>query len=299
MVVGAICMLGVGYRIGKAYASGIPTTNPLVYTGTLMNNGAPAQSPQNIGISLWTDPTSSTSQVCDVPSGAVTIDALGRFSVPLNAACLTAVGANPDLYVEVDVAGAQVGARTHLGAVPYAVEANHAVSADSAADGGALSNQLVQLANNTFYGQFPATQADGGYVQVTFPQYPSSNGVPQLLPGAPITFTTTQVSTVELEMAGLIAAFGNSSSDEFGCSVQFLLDGATVDSSGDGDAYYGGSVGSTTEAYVTVAALRVLNNVPAGNHSVTVQVNNEADFGTIARCEAASSSPFTVRVTVH
>jgi hypothetical protein len=144
----AIALIGA-YHLGRAFASGIPTTNPLVYTGTLLNNGAPATSPQNIGLSLWTDPSSNTSQVCDVPSGSVTLDALGRFSIPLNATCLSAVGANPDLYAEVDVAGAQVGTRTHLGAVPYAVEANHAVNADNATDGGSVSSALTNLRNLT------------------------------------------------------------------------------------------------------------------------------------------------------
>jgi hypothetical protein len=51
--------------------------------------------------------------------------------VVLPDACVTAAHAKADLWVDVSVDGASIG-RTKLGAVPYAVEAEHAVSATNA-----------------------------------------------------------------------------------------------------------------------------------------------------------------------
>src|SRR5262249_48869424 len=55
----------------------------------------------------------------------------GAFQASLGDSCTTIVRANPDLWIDVLIDGASVG-RTKLGAVPYAVEADHAVSASSA-----------------------------------------------------------------------------------------------------------------------------------------------------------------------
>jgi hypothetical protein len=71
----------------------------------------------------------------------------GRFQLALPD-CQAAVGASPDLWLEAIVDGKSLG-RTKLGAVPYAIEASHAVSADSA-DGasGALATRLDAVEKN-------------------------------------------------------------------------------------------------------------------------------------------------------
>jgi hypothetical protein len=56
----------------------------------------------------------------------------GRFRIPLAASCKPAINANPNAYVEV-IDGANSLGRAPIGAVPYAVEADHAVNATNAA----------------------------------------------------------------------------------------------------------------------------------------------------------------------
>lgn len=80
----------------------------------------------------------------------------GRFSIPLPDDCTTKVGSNAQVWVEVLVGPmantvASLG-RAKLGAVPYAVEADHAVSASSAATaatanaaGGSLASTITAL----------------------------------------------------------------------------------------------------------------------------------------------------------
>ena len=76
---------------------------------------------------------------------------LGRFSVPLPAACATAVQGNPNVFVEVIVDRTPLG-RAKAGAVPYAIEAGHATSADTASGAqGALETRLAELQRSTTY----------------------------------------------------------------------------------------------------------------------------------------------------
>ncbi len=56
----------------------------------------------------------------------------GRFRIALDGSCKPAINANPDVYVELLDGTTSLG-RSKIGAVPYAVEADHAVSAANAA----------------------------------------------------------------------------------------------------------------------------------------------------------------------
>ena len=76
--------------------------------------------------------------VCTTGSSAQTLTN-GGFSVVLPDACVAAVHANTELWVEVLVDGASTG-RSKLGAVPYALEADTASKA-----AGALNTRIAAL----------------------------------------------------------------------------------------------------------------------------------------------------------
>ncbi|HEY4159756.1 MAG TPA: hypothetical protein VGM29_16710 [Polyangiaceae bacterium] len=125
-------------------AAGIPTTGALTYSG-LLQDGAAAPltgATHTLEVKLWSASTAGT-LLCDTgsPTGPTTLDG-GRFSILLPDTCTTAIGTNPSAYSEVLLDGTSLG-RSKLGAVPYAVEANHAVSTDSAS--GALDTRIKTL----------------------------------------------------------------------------------------------------------------------------------------------------------
>lgn len=136
------CLVGFGV---KALADGIPSPNPLYYAGTLTENGALANGSHSITINLWLNPAPTTGEtnLCATNvAGAPVVN--GRFRIALASSCKAAINANPNTYVEVVDNGTSLG-RASIGAVPYAVEADHAVNATNAVDGGSLSTALTSL----------------------------------------------------------------------------------------------------------------------------------------------------------
>lgn len=119
--------LGAGVFVGTriAQADGVPQTQPLTYSGTLLDAaGNPATGTVNIDLNLHTAPTGG-SLAC-ATSGQVTLNK-GRFQLVLDPTCTTAVHATPDLFIDFKVNGASVfTTRPRLGAVPYALEADTA-----------------------------------------------------------------------------------------------------------------------------------------------------------------------------
>jgi hypothetical protein len=162
-------LCAVSYFVGVVRAGGAPTMHPLVYSGTLLDNtGHAVTSAHNIGLTLWDDATMTggAHQACNVPATSMT-PVNGRFSITLDTTtCVAAVRANPDLWVAIDLDGAPLP-RTHLGAVPYAIEATHATNADSAST---TSRHVVTLGaasesvGGTFCDHVPIGSTDpGGY----------------------------------------------------------------------------------------------------------------------------------------
>jgi hypothetical protein len=126
----------------RARAAGIPAANALTYTGYLETpDGTPMKDAVEVSVAVW-DAQKDGARVCGAEAATVTPVA-GRFQLALPD-CQAAVGASPDLWLETTVAGTSLG-RTKLGAVPYAVEANHALAADTAAEGSPLAAQLTDL----------------------------------------------------------------------------------------------------------------------------------------------------------
>jgi hypothetical protein len=132
---GFVSLIGLvavsAYLVGRARAAGVPTAQALTYSGILTDTaGTPLTGSQNIQITLWDMATAGTQQCSAGPTATMLTQ--GAFQVVLPAACTTAIHANGDLWVEVFVGGTSLG-RTKLGAVPYAIEADHAVNADQSA----------------------------------------------------------------------------------------------------------------------------------------------------------------------
>lgn len=136
---------GFGGFALKAFADGIPPINPLYYSGTLTEGGQLVTGTRAITINVWPDGTTMGTPLCQTVASTANVIS-GRFRIALATACKTAINQNNGAYVEV-IDGATSLGRAPIGAVPYAVEADHAVSADNAADGGGLATQLSLLSN--------------------------------------------------------------------------------------------------------------------------------------------------------
>ena len=125
VVVAALGLAVTRHLAGPALATGIPTTDPLHYSGMLADGaGKPLAGPMNLVITLW-DAKTGGSQRCVTTAGKTPLSA-GRFRVALDKSCLAAVQIHRDLWVELAVNGALLP-RTRIGATPYAVESKNGV----------------------------------------------------------------------------------------------------------------------------------------------------------------------------
>jgi hypothetical protein len=139
-----VCVLLVAaFQVGKVWAGGVPATSALTYSGTLQDSsGAALTGQHNVEVKLWAALSGGT-PLCD--SGAQTLMlTAGRFNIALPDTCTAAIDANRDTWSEVYVEGASLG-RAKLGAVPYAIEAAHATSADNVVTGAPLDTRLTTL----------------------------------------------------------------------------------------------------------------------------------------------------------
>jgi hypothetical protein len=161
----------------RAIASGIPTTETLTYSGRLEDaSGAPLTGSKNVQLYFWQARTGGTTPLCLTPSSSVALEG-GRFSLKLPDTCAAVVKSRPDVWVEVVVDGTALP-RTKLGAVPYAVEANHATSADTASaaagslkttvDGLSARATRVVRVEDTRDGCPPAAAAGADLLRMTF-----------------------------------------------------------------------------------------------------------------------------------
>ena len=128
----------------SALAAGIPEIAPLTYTGYLETpDGTPLTKEAKVSLEVWNAATDGKS-VCASKTATVT-PVNGRFQVALPNECTKEVAANPDLWLAVTVDGTSLG-RTKLGAVPFAVEAGHALSASTADEAaGTLATKLTAM----------------------------------------------------------------------------------------------------------------------------------------------------------
>ncbi len=138
--------LSLGYWVTSAKAGGVPQTNTLVYSGTLLDNGQPDNEPHFIILKLWL-PASASPACSTIPNGDTQL-VNGRFSIPLDASCVEVIHDNADVEVEVVVDGASMGKKA-LAAVPYALEAD---SASNPTPGSAIDALVPPGAVTAFAG---------------------------------------------------------------------------------------------------------------------------------------------------
>jgi hypothetical protein len=134
LVASLLVVLGVCRTVR---AQGIPDMNPLWYSGTLTEGGQLVNGTRAITINVWPDGSASTMPLCQtVISNANVVG--GVFRVPLASECKASLNGNRNAWAEV-VDGATSLGRQKIGAVPYAIESDHAASATSAATAASLT----------------------------------------------------------------------------------------------------------------------------------------------------------------
>lgn len=157
---GAVCVGLGGYFVGTARAAGIPATGTMAYSGLIHDaQGEPIDAAElAIVLSLWDDPvaTDARNRRCEARTRPAVTN--GRFQVVLPEACVAAVRASPELYVEIALRDEAPLPRTKIAAVPYAVEAERAVVATSATNAtnsanattlvGTVSQSLFRVSNS-------------------------------------------------------------------------------------------------------------------------------------------------------
>jgi formylglycine-generating enzyme required for sulfatase activity len=126
------------WQIRRALAEGVPSTDPLYVGGMLTDGGTPVEGPRDLTVRLYAGP-SGGSAVCTTAAPGTSVSG-GRFRIALDAACATAVHANPDLWMEVQVGTTMFPGRSKVGAVPYALEAGTASEA-----AGSLETRLAAM----------------------------------------------------------------------------------------------------------------------------------------------------------
>jgi hypothetical protein len=127
----ASLLASVFVALSIGWARGVPSTQALTYSGTLLApSGEALSGTRNIEVKLWASGTEGEDPLCTTGSQALELEA-GRFTLSLPEACVAAVSEHADAWLDVLVDGASLG-RTKLGAVPYAIEAAHAQLAEAA-----------------------------------------------------------------------------------------------------------------------------------------------------------------------
>lgn len=129
--IGAVLLL-LGTWVGHVLATGAPQQSPLTYAGTITDvDGKPFVAAQDVVIALYDAPSGGSAKC---KSATVQAEAgTGRFTTVLPPECAQAVHDHPDLWVEATVgAGKVVLPRMHIGASPYALQAEVAKNAVTA-----------------------------------------------------------------------------------------------------------------------------------------------------------------------
>lgn len=123
----------------------------MTYSGYLESgDGVPLDGKHSVAVHFYgAVDADGSDDLCSANNAADTGLVAGRFQIALPAKCTDAIKASPDVWVEVEVDGGPLG-RTKLGAVPYAIEASHATTADSAA----LANEATNAPTVTDWTAF-------------------------------------------------------------------------------------------------------------------------------------------------
>ena len=263
-IAGIASLLGAtlvcAYLVGRARAAGAPTMQPLTYSGVLTDTaGAPLTGTKNIQVSLW-DMAADGTQRCSAGPTATPLNA-GAFQIVLPAACATAVHGGGDLWIEVFVDGTSLG-RTKIGAVPYAIEADHAVAADQASGNFQVANTLTATnagVSGTFIRKIARSGGNG-------PGDDTDNGN---LVSRTLTFTKTQAAT------GVPVSYNDNLRVANGgaCRWEIIFNGASCPMPAGGlvyDVYFGGVAGMNHHR--PEALFGTCMGLAAGSYNIQIRV---------------------------
>ena len=144
MIAALILFVG-GYGV-RVLAEGAPSQQPLFYSGTLEADGQLASGAHTVTLELYNAETDGD-ELCTIERDAEV--QAGRFRIDASE-CADAMRANADVWVVVAFRGPDgversIPGRSKVGAVPYALEADHAKSATAAS--GALEATIAQLSD--------------------------------------------------------------------------------------------------------------------------------------------------------
>ncbi|MFZ4580741.1 MAG: hypothetical protein ACOYOB_20340 [Myxococcota bacterium] len=135
---GVVVVAGAGAWVGRVLATGAPSVSPLTYAGTVTDkDGKPYAAEVDVKIAFY-DAAVDGNLKC-APEAVKAAAGTGWFEVVLAGECVAAFRATADLWSQTTVgsgASQQVMARSHVGAVPYALEADSAKVAGSALSAG-------------------------------------------------------------------------------------------------------------------------------------------------------------------
>jgi hypothetical protein len=145
------------FSLGRSWASGVPTTGALIYSGSIDGPDGPIVG-QPIEVRFWaTDGAAQPLCVADDAARVLWHD--DRFSVDLPDACAEAVHANADIQVEVLLGDERTSlGRSRLGAVPYALEAARASQATGALEARIAALEAQLAPRSAFKGLKPNRQ---------------------------------------------------------------------------------------------------------------------------------------------
>lgn len=148
---GGIAVCAIGLRLRSVTADVPPPAERMFYAGELREGGAPAVGPRDIEVRFHSTATGSGNQICtsNLQAGTPLVD--GRFRINVGAACVTALAAAQNAYVEVVVGGVSLPPSTtprpRVAAVPYAAQAATAVTLTSplpASNVSTIAGQTVE-----------------------------------------------------------------------------------------------------------------------------------------------------------
>jgi hypothetical protein len=152
LLLAGAALMAAGYSIARVQADGAPTAQPLWYSGTVSDaQGAPLTGNHQVSVRLFDTEEPTAQSLCVVGPKDVGF-ANGRFRVDVSQCeskqqTAAVFASKADLFVELTVDdGSKPFKRAKIGAVPFAIEAQHAVSASSASQATAGSNLESRLA---------------------------------------------------------------------------------------------------------------------------------------------------------
>ncbi|MBK7197453.1 MAG: hypothetical protein IPH80_33810 [Myxococcales bacterium] len=132
---GGIAVCAVGLRLRSVTADVPPPAERMFYAGELREGAGPATGPRDIEIRFHSTATGSGNQICTSGLQANTPLVDGHFRINVGSACVTALAAAQNAYVEVVVGVVSLPPSTtprpRLAAVPYAAQSATAATLTS------------------------------------------------------------------------------------------------------------------------------------------------------------------------